>query len=104
MTRNDPHALRPLPPTDSASAPSATPVVAGDAGDASDASDASDAERPADATAADTDDARVSLAMRVLAWLPLRLWTDCGVCLFWRGAVVGAFAAGALAMVVSTLP
>lgn len=94
MTRNDPHALHPLPPTDSASASSATPVVA---------DDASDAERPADASAADADDARVSLAMHVLAWLPLRLWTDCGVCLFWRGAVVGALAAGTLATVVSAL-
>lgn len=95
MTRNDPHALRPLPPTDSASASSATPVVA---------SDASDAERPADASAADADDARVSLAMRVLAWLPLRLWTDCGVCLFWRGAVVGAVAAGAAIAILQAVP
>ena len=41
-------------------------------------------------------DAPMSLSMRVLAWLPLRLWTDCGVCLFWRGAAVGALAAGTL--------
>lgn len=98
MTRNDPHALHPLPPTDPASAPSATAVVADDAPTAA-GEPASDA-----AAAADADDARVSLAMRVLAWLPLRLWTDCGVCLFWRGAVVGALAAGVLAAVVSALP
>jgi len=105
MTRNDPHALRPLPPTDPASAPSATAVVADDANDANGANGApTTAGEPAsDAAAADADDARVSLAMRVLAWLPLRLWTDCGVCLFWRGAVVGALAAGALATVVSPL-
>ena len=96
MTRNDPHALRPLSPTDPASAPSATAVVADDAPTAA-------GEPASDAAAADADDARVSLAMRVLAWLPLRLWTDCGVCLFWRGAVVGALAAGALATAVSAL-
>lgn len=102
MTRNDPHALRSLPPTDPASAPSATAVVADDANDANGAPTTA-GEPASDAAAADADDARVSLAMRVLAWLPLRLWTDCGVCLFWRGAVAGALATGALATVVSTL-
>jgi hypothetical protein len=26
---------------------------------------------------------------RALAWLPDRLFIDCSVCLFWRGAVIG---------------
>lgn len=98
MTRTEPHALYPLPPTDPASEPPAPTVVA----DAT-ASGEPDAEPASEPAAALADDARVSLAMRVLAWLPLRLWTDCGVCLFWRGAVVGALAVGALATVVSVL-
>jgi hypothetical protein len=97
MTRTDPHALHPLPPTDPAPDPAAPAVVA-DAG-----IDASGHARAEPAAIADPDDAPVSLAMRVLAWLPLRLWTDCGVCLFWRGAVVGSVATGALALVVSAL-
>jgi hypothetical protein len=89
MTRTDPHALHPLPPTDPAPEPAA-PTVADAAG-----IDAARDAHAEPAAVANPDDAPVSLAMRVLAWLPLRLWTDCGVCLFWRGAVVGAVAAGA---------
>ncbi len=95
MTRNDSHELHTLPQTDPAPEPSA-PAVLADAG-----SDASGESAPA--PVAEPTDAPVSFWMRVLAWLPLRLWTDCGVCLFWRGAVVGAFVAGALATVVSVL-
>jgi hypothetical protein len=89
MTRTDPHALHPLPPTDPAPEPAAPAVVADAGPDATD-----HAHAHAHAAVADPDDAPVSLAMSALAWLPLRLWTDCGVCLFWRGAVVGAVAAG----------
>jgi hypothetical protein len=97
MTRNDTHELHTLSPTDPATEHHAagTAIVA-------DADIATSCE-PDPESAADPDDAPVSLAMRVLAWLPLRVWTDCGVCLFWRGAVVGAFVAGVLAMVVSVL-
>jgi hypothetical protein len=35
---------------------------------------------------------------RILAWLPERLFIDCAVCLFWRGAVVGFGIACALAL------
>jgi hypothetical protein len=90
MTRTAPHALHPLPPTDPAPEPAAPAVADADAAGIDAASDT----RTEPAAVADPDDAPVSLAMRVLAWLPLRLWTDCGVCLFWRGAVVGALAAG----------
>lgn len=97
MTRNDPHALRTLPPTDSASDPHPSAVIAHGA------TLVSGDESAPESAGAIADGAGVSLAMRVLAWLPLRLWTDCGVCLFWRGAVVGALAAGALATAVSAL-
>lgn len=100
MTRNDPHALHALSPTDPASEPHAPTVVADDA---ITITTSGDAESAPESAAALADDARVNLAMRVLVWLPLRLWTDCGVCLFWRGAVIGALAAGALATVVSVL-
>lgn len=97
MTRTDPHELHTLPPTYPAPKSSAPAVVA-DAG-----IDASGASRAEPIAVADPDDAPVSPAMRMLAWLPLRLWTDCGVCLFWRGAVVGAVAACVLVTVASTL-
>lgn len=100
MTRTEPNELHTLPPTDPAPESPVSAVVADDAIAASGEPDAESASEPAAALA---DDARVSLAMRVLAWLPLRLWTDCGVCLFWRGAVVGALAAGALATLVTGL-
>lgn len=39
---------------------------------------------------------RDPLWWRVLAWLPAVFFIECAVCLFWRGALVGA---GLLALV-----
>lgn len=102
MTRNASHELQALPQTDPATEHHATDA---DIADIADIAASGAVPVPEFATDADADDndAPVSLTMRVLAWLPLRLWTDCGVCLFWRGVVVGAFVAGVLATVVSVL-
>ena len=40
---------------------------------------------------------------RALAWLPERLFIDCAVCLFWRGAVVGFGIACALGLAFLTI-
>lgn len=93
MNRMPSHELPSLPQTDPAPGRAAP-------GDAECAAVAGTREPAAEHAGQSADapvvDAPMSLSTRVLAWLPLRLWTDCGVCLFWRGAAVGALAAGAL--------
>jgi hypothetical protein len=41
---------------------------------------------------------RDTLWWRLLAWLPDRLFINCAVCLFWRGAAVGFGIACALVL------